>query len=455
MTAARELAAFSRAIEWSKLPDAVRERTAELILDFFGVALGGSRVDSSGAALKLLDEDSRQGPSVILGTNRRAVPDIAALLNGIAAHATELDDVTRESSLHPGAVVIPAALAVAEACDATVGEFASATVAGYEITIRVGNALGGAAAYRRGFHPTSVAGTFGAATSAALLLGLDEDGMTNALAIAGTMAAGSLEFVSDGSWTKRLNAGWAAHSGVIAAQMAAVGFTGPASALEGLHGTLRAYTDHPAPDRLLADLANPLLVMTVAVKPYACCRYNHGLIDAILAIREKEQFSLEDVTRIRLGVLTAGALLVADPIEKKRHPLTVVDAQFSAPYAAAVALVHGQAGMDQYSEAALSDRRLERLMIRTECFTSPDLDAAYPERWPANVEIDLVDGRLLEHRIEYALGEPENWISRHALVEKFHGLAGWHENGFMFANTFLEAGDSQRMRSLTEMIAGC
>lgn len=147
------------------------------------------------------------------------------------------------------------------------------------MTLRVGNAIGGAAAYRRGFHPTSVAGTFGAAVSAGLLLGLDEDRLTNAMGIAGTMAAGSLEYVSDGTWTKRLNAGWAAHSGVIAAQLAAAGFTGPASVLEGPNGALHAFTDEPSPDRLLADLGHEL-DHDRCRQALRNCRYNHGVIDA-------------------------------------------------------------------------------------------------------------------------------------------------------------------------------
>lgn len=453
MTAARELATFCRALEWSALSDTVRERTAELILDFFGVALGGSRLASSQSAAKLLYGPGRQGPSIVIGGNRRALPEMAALLNGTSAHGTELDDVTRESSLHPGVAVIPAALAIAESSDASVGEFALAMVAGYEVTLRVGNALGGAATYRRGFHPTSVAGTFGAAMSAGLLLGLDENGLTNAMGIAGTMAAGSLEFLSDGSWTKRLNAGWAAHSGVVAAQLAAAGFTGPATVFEGPYGTLRAYTDAPVHDRLLADLGDPVLLMTVAVKPYACCRYNHGLIDAVLALRQEEEFDPTDVRRIRLGVLKAGALLVAEPIDQKRRPRGVVEAQLSAPYAAAVALIHGRAGMEQYTDPAIADPRLEPLMARTECYTSPDLDAVYPRLWPASVEIELSDGRTLRRRIEYALGEPENWISREALLDKFNDLAGWHGWSLSFAERLLVAADSDSVLRLTEFLA--
>jgi 2-methylcitrate dehydratase PrpD len=163
--------------------------------------------------------------------------------------------------------------------------------------------------------------------------------------------------------------------------------------------------------------------MRVSIKPYACCRYNHGLIDCILRIARDNQFEPSDVEHIRLGVLSGGALLVADPIEQKRRPASTVDAQFSAPYAAAVALVYGTGGIDAYSPDKLHDPTVRDLMSRTTCFADPTLDAVYPQQWPAAAEIGLRDGRRLSTRIEFATGEPENPVRREALVEKFVSLA--------------------------------
>jgi 2-methylcitrate dehydratase PrpD len=398
-----------------------------------------------------------------------------------------MDDVTTESSLHPGAAVIPAALAVAEelaeraagaiatpsAGDArgasgpsskdvpppladTIGvRVLEAIAAGYEVTMRVGNALGAASAYSRGFHPTGVAGVFGAAVAAGKLRGLDADGLERAIGIAGTMASGSLEYLADGSWTKRLNPGWAAHAGIVAAGLAEAGFMGPATALDGEHGVLRGYTDAPDPERLtegLDELARAggaaagagsggeLQLMRVSIKPYGCCRYSHGLIDAVLALRREHfapggqgraaerkeigadaaaDLTLDDVERIRLGVLSGGWSLIAEGIERKRDPRNVVDAQFSAPYAAAVALVHGRAGLAEFTPGSMADPRVRALMSRMECFRDPSLDAEYPRRWPALVEIRLRDGRVLRKRIDHALGEPENPVPRDALVDRF------------------------------------
>jgi 2-methylcitrate dehydratase PrpD len=422
--AAVALAEFCSSLRWDDLPPAVRERAKELVLDLLGVAARGSGERSSAPVVAFVRETWPAGAATVIGAGFSTSSAWAALANGTAAHALELDDVTTESSLHPGVAVIPAALAVAEERDATPIAFLEAVIAGYEVTMRVGNALNPASAYQRGFHPTGVAGVFGAAMAAGRLLGLDTPALTRALGIAGTLASGSLEYLADGSFTKRLNAGWAAHAGVVAAGLARAGLTGPATVFEGRLGVLRAYTDDPAPERLLADLGQPLQILRVSIKPYACCRYNHGLIDCVLALRREHGIRPEDVAAIRLGVLSGGAVLVAEPIERKRAPTNVVDAQFSAPFAAAVALVHGAADLAQFSQNNVEDPSIRSLMARTECYQDPSLDAAYPARWPAAAEIRLKDGRTVATRIEYATGEPENPVPREKLIAKFVSLAG-------------------------------
>jgi 2-methylcitrate dehydratase PrpD len=422
-TAAASLADFCQHLRWHELPAEVQDRTRELLLDLLGVALAGSRQPSSPPAAQAALQLGGSGGASVIGSGRQTSAVFAALANGTAAHAVELDDVTTESSLHPGVAVIPAALALAEELEAAPTTLFEAIVAGYEVTMRVGNALNPASAYARGFHPTGVAGVFGATMAAGRLLGLDTEALTRALGIAGTMASGSLEYLADGAWTKRLNAGWAGHAGITAARLAQAGFTGPATVFEGRLGVLHAYTDEPLPDRLLADLGEPLQVLRVSIKPYACCRYNHGLIDGVLELTRTQAFAAEDVDRVRLGVLSGGALLVADPIEQKRTPQSVVDAQFSAPYAAATALVYGSGGIDAYTPDKLANPLVRTLMARTECYTDASLDSVYPRQWPSAVSISLKDGRTLSTRVEFATGEPENPVRREALVSKFVGLA--------------------------------
>lgn len=491
------LARFCADLTLERIPAAARERTAELVLDLLGVAVRGSAAPSSQAVLEFV-RTQPPGEATVLGRLERGVsaegtdgirtnsvvnatnsvgsaspsakkPPLqtsaawAALANGASAHAIEMDDVTTESSLHPGAAVIPAALAVAEEIatrERALGTTAApggpsqrktgrdgdgpplgarvieAVVAGYEVTMRVGNALGAASSYERGFHPTGVAGVFGAAVAAGKLMRLDADGLARAMGIAGTMASGSLSYLDDGSWTKRLNPGWAAHGGVVAAGLASVGFTGPATALDGPHGLLRGYTDAPDPDRLTEGLGKDALqVMRVSLKPYGCCRYSHGLIDAMLALRaehfappDRKGLPLTDIEQIRLGVLSGGWPLIAEGIERKRDPRNTVDAQFSAPYAAAVALSRGRAGMREFEidsrdpstgDQVMGDSTIRGLMAKTECYRDPSLDAEYPKSWPAAVEIRLRNGRVLRQRVAHALGEPESPVKREALVERF------------------------------------
>ncbi|HEV8468494.1 MAG TPA: MmgE/PrpD family protein, partial [Candidatus Limnocylindria bacterium] len=215
----------------------------------------------------------------------------------------------------------------------------------------------------------------------------------------------------------------AAHSGIVAAHLASEGFTAPASALEGPHGLLRGYTDEPRPELLTRDLGRSFAIMSVSIKPYACCRYNHGLIDGVLELRRAHRLRAEDVERISLGMLSGGALLVAEPIDEKRAPRNIVDAQFSAPFAAAVALAHGSAGIDEYTQANVDDPVIRALMLRTDCHRDADLDATYPDHWPATVEVRLQDGRELSVRIPDPSGEPANPISRQQLRAKFASLA--------------------------------
>jgi 2-methylcitrate dehydratase PrpD len=421
-TAAETLADFCAGLRWNALEPAVQQRTRELLLDLVGVALAGARQPSSPPAAQAALALGGSGRADVIGTSARTGAAWAALANGTAAHAVELDDVTTESSLHPGVAVMPAAIALAQELRAEPVRLMEAIVAGYEVTMRVGNALNPASAYARGFHPTGVAGVFGAAMAAAHLLELAVDRRSLALGIAGTMASGSLEYLSDGAWTKRLNAGWAGHAGITAARLAQAGFNGPRSVFEGRLGVLHAYSDAALPARLVERLGDPLQVMLVSIKPYACCRYNHGLIDCMLALRARVS-DVSEVQEIRLGVLSGGALLVADPIEQKRSPRGVVDAQFSAPYAACAALVFGSGGIDVYSPSCMEDPRLRALLPKVTCYRDQSLDRQYPQRWPAEASILMRSGEVLTHRVEFATGEPENPVSLEALRAKFIALA--------------------------------
>jgi len=421
-TITEQLTAFCAGLRLDGTPPAVIDKAKELLLDYLGVAYRGMQVESSQAALRAVRALSGAGQATVVGEEGGAPAAWAALANGTGAHALEMDDVTSKSSLHPGVAVFPAVLALAEELGSTAEEVLVAAIAGYEVMMRVGNALNPASAYRRGFHPTGVAGAFGATMAAGRLLGLGERESVSALGIAGTTAAGSLEYLTDGAWTKRLNAGWAAHCGIVAARLAAEGFTGPASSIEGPLGLLRGHSDEPWLAEATAHLGESFELLDVSIKPYACCRYNHGLIDCVLRLAREHRLRPDDVEAIELGVLSGGFPLVADPIERKRNPVNVVDAQFSAPFAAAIALVRGSAGLRDYTQANVDDPVVRSVMAKVRCYTDPALDDSYPEQWPAAVSIRLVNGQRLDARESHPLGEPENPVSRAALVQKFREM---------------------------------
>src|SRR6266567_9120437 len=250
-----ELASFCATLRGEDIPENVRERVRYLLLDNLTVTLRGSLLPSSLAVYEMLQamgpgSTNDSNTATIFGRQERAEAAWAALANGIAAHGLEMDDVENRSSLHPGVVVFPAALALAEQLGAAVSDFYAAVVVGYEVTLRVGAALNPAAAYERGFHPTAICGTLGAAAASARLLRLAPQQTNMALGIAGSMAAGSMAYLHDGAWTKRLHPGWASHAGIMAARLAAAGFSGPSAILASRYGFLSAYSPASDVDKL-------------------------------------------------------------------------------------------------------------------------------------------------------------------------------------------------------------
>jgi 2-methylcitrate dehydratase PrpD len=410
-------------LNYDSLSAAEIDRVRYLFLDYLGVAARGSLYDSSKppqSLARILGNDS--AGAVVIGTNLRTSPQLAALANGTAAHAPELDDVVNEASLHPGVVVMSAALAAGHLSDGSVRSFIEAVVVGYEACVRVALSLNPSAPYDRGFHPTGTCGTMGAAVAAAKVLKLDPNQTANALGIAGSQAAGSMEFLADGSHTKRFNAGWAAQSGVVAAILARDGFTGPRTILEGKHGFLHAYAARSNPDRLLSDWAKPYHIIKTSIKPYSCCRYKQGAIDCILKIMRENRLQPSDVEKATIGILSAGFPLIAEPMHLKQNPKSVVDAQFSMPFGAAVAILYGKAALDEYTLDNIQSNRVIALMQKISCVKDKRLDEQFPKKWPAWASVLTTKGQTHTAAVDYPKGDPENPLTWNELIEKFNGL---------------------------------
>jgi 2-methylcitrate dehydratase PrpD len=420
----RTLVSYSHALKSGDLTGEVVERAKYLLLDYLGVAIVGSLGESSQPIYWMLVRSVSHGPCTVIGTASQTSPESAALANGTASHSVELDDTHQAGSIHPGVVMFSTAIALSEIQpDIDLGQFVAAIVAGYEVAARLAMALQPKFHYELGFHPTSTCGVFGAAVTAAKLLRLSEEQMLSAVGIAGSMAAGSLEFLADGTWTKRLHPGLAAQNGILAAKLAAEGFHGPATILEGRDGFLWSYSRKSKPELVVQDLGKDFEILRTSIKPHACCRYMQSPIDGLIELATEHDIHPEQVERIEVAVLEAGWPLVCEPRRRKYSPSNVVDAQFSMPYGAAVAISDRAAGLDQFTGEKLHSLQIKNLMDTVVLQKDSNLERNFPAEWPARVSVHLTNGNHFEKYIRFPKGDPENPLTWQELSAKFHSLA--------------------------------
>jgi 2-methylcitrate dehydratase PrpD len=421
----RELGDFLHGLGHENLPAEVLDRARYFLMDYLAVAIRGSLEESSKAVQRMIQRIGADGCATLIGTQMRTIPGFAAMANGAAAHGIEQDDTHSGGSIHLGATMYSAALALAETMpDTPMDAFLTAVVAGYEATARIAMAVQPKEHYALGFHPTPTCGVFGAAITAAKLLGLTAEQTLAAVGIAGSMAAGSMEFLAEGAWTKRIHPGLAAQNGIHAALLAAEGYSGPLHIVEGRDGFLHGYSRNPVAERLTADLGESFEILHTAVKPHACCRYMQGPIDAILAIMRENDLHSGQIQRIEVSVLEAGWGIVADPRDKKYNPESVVDAQFSMPFGAAVAAIDGAAGLDQFTLEKTRSPKIRELMGKVALVKDARIEETFPKEWPARVVILLDNGQHYEKFIRYPKGDPENPLTWHEMTAKFRSLAG-------------------------------
>src|SRR5262252_4496720 len=418
----QQLAEFVVSTSLSHMPDEVVDRAKYFVLDYLGVALRGSLVDSSVAMRAFVDHFAPPGHATIIGCDHGAHPAYAALTNGAAAHCIEMDDTHQEGSIHLGAPVLSALIAASEMQPVGGEEFLTAVVLGYEVAARLAMAVGPEAHYRRGFHPTGTCGTFGAAAAVARLWGLEARALARALGIAGSQAAGSMEFLATGAWTKRFHPGWAAHNGLIAAALARQGFTGPETIIEGTAGFAQAYSQAPRSERVTQGLGTSFAILATAVKPHACCRYMQASIDAILELVRTHNIAADDVAQVILGILDTAFPIICEPVVIKYVLRSVVDAQFSMPFGAAVALLFRRASLAEFTPEMVVAPHVRALMQRVSHARDPELEQHFPREWPAWASIELHDGRTVSATVRYPKGDPQHPLSWDELLAKYREL---------------------------------
>ena len=416
--ATRAVAEFVAGLRPESIPPGVAAALRLLALDTMGAALAGRHLPWSRAirawAIAASPGAAPRGRARVWGEADAVLRAAdAALVNGAASHAFELDDY-HNAKLHPGAVVVPAALALGEALDADGGRVLTAIAAGYEVMIRTSLALGPAAARGRGWHLTAVCGTFGAAAVGAVLLGLDAERTAWALGLAGTQSGGLFAFTSDGTDSKRLHPGRAAQSGIMAAELAALGLSGPTVVYEaGDGGFLRAFVDAPRPELLTEGLGRRWHAAETSFKPHACCGSLHAHVDAAIALRPRWNGG-----RVRVGM----AELVGLQCGYDYRPGSALNAQMSARYCVAAALLDGMALPAQFADRRIADPGITRLAQAIELVHDPEHDRLYPGRFLGWTEVETATG-MERCAVLDPSGSPENPAMEESLRRKFALLA--------------------------------
>jgi 2-methylcitrate dehydratase PrpD len=419
-TVAARFAAWAEAFRREPLAPEILHHAKRAVIDLHAAMISGAVVPPATLLEKALAEELDRGEAR-LALGRKATVRAAALVNGTAAHTTEVDDIFRDAIFHPGAPTIAAALALAQSLGASGAQFLRAVVVGYEISTRIGAAMG--RAHYRYWHNTGTIGSFGACAAAAELLGLDAARFAHALATATTFAAGLQQAFRMDSMSKPLHAGRAAEAGITAALAAREGVTGSLDVLEGEAGFGRAMgydgaAATPDWDEALATLGRAFHITRMTFKNHACCGHTFAAIDGALALQAKMGLAAKDIGRVRVGTYKA-ALDVAGYDD----PRTAAEGRFSLKYVVASALTHGSVRLAAFEPARLQDRATRDLMRRVEVVVDPQLDAAFPAQRAARVAIEARDGRREEHLQPTRIGDPDSPLSDTQLDAKYRELA--------------------------------
>jgi 2-methylcitrate dehydratase PrpD len=416
MAVARRLADFTAALRFGDLPPDVIASACLRTLDTIGIALAAAVGETAPSILGALDGWGAAGECVVIGAKRTTAMPLAILANGALAHSLDFDDTHAASITHASAVVVPVALAVGESAGVDGRLLITAMVAGYEAITRLGMAAPGAF-HERGWHATGVCGPFAAALVAGRIEGLDTDRLTAALGIAGSFASGLLEYLADGSWVKRVHAGWAGHAGAVATALARGGFTGPASVLDGRFGFYRTFLDAEPDLTGFATLGEVWETPGIGFKPYPCCHYNHAYLDCVLQLRRAHALTPDEVESVECRVPSGQVPIVCEPRASKLRPRSTYDAQFSLPYSVASALLDGHVGLDTYTPERLDEPR--RLALAQRVGHVVDPDSTFPRGFPGWVRVRLRDGRLLEARTPDGRGGLTCPLPPEAIIDKF------------------------------------
>lgn len=412
-----QFAAFLSTLQLAAIPPRVVERAKDLVLDHLGVALHSANLPWTVIVSDYAKAAGDNAESTLYGHSQRVGRRVAALANGTAAHGIELDDTHDASFSHPGTVVIPAALAVAEARKSSGRDFLTAVVAGYEAQCRVGAAA--SAAMSHGFHGTAVAGVFGATAATARLLNMSAAQLESAFGLAVSMASGVMQFTEDpeGNMVKRLHGGLPSQNGILAAELAAAGMRGPRAGIDGRYGFVRMFARTDDASRVTRGLGESWEIDQISVKLYACCRMFHAFVDAIRECRADSGVRTEDIVSAEI----VGPQLLLEGRMQYR-PQSVMSAQYSLPYAVAATMLLDPQDPQSFSEGVMTRPDMLAMMDKVTASADPELDRLLPAKYPGGVRFKLTDGRNVARTLHDSVGTPERPLDRAGITTKFRTL---------------------------------
>jgi len=400
------------------LPDAVRAKCEATLIDVIGLCLAARREDYVQSALTGWDDD---GSCTAIGHARTLSAAGAAFVNGTAAHGEDFDDTFEGGPVHAGAVIVPAVLAACERHGLDGKAAFKATAVGIETMCRL-STVAPTKAHKAGFHPTAIFGAVGAAAAVTVALGLSKKQTVDALGIVGSMASGIIEYLAEGTWTKRMHAGWAAQSGYRAALLARAGFEGPRTVFEGVHGLFHGFANTVEGDygALTGDFGTRWVTETLAFKPYPCGTMTHPYIDCArrLGARLKAQnLGEQDVIEMVCDVGEGTVHRLWEPLAAKQRPNNGYAGKFSTPYCVAAGFVRGNVGLSDFTDAAVNDPAVLALAGKVRYRIDPG--NPYPRNFTGHIRATLRDDGVVEERQPHMRGGAHEPLTRPDIEAKF------------------------------------
>ncbi len=422
---AERIGQWAAALDPAALPADVRSICHRLLLDVTGLCVAARETDY---VLATLASAEGEGRSTAIGHARTLTSYDAALVNGTAAHGEDFDDTFEGGPVHAGAVVVPALLAVAEERRLSGHDVLKGLAVGVEILCR-GSLVAPQAIHKAGFHPTAVLGALAATAAVGGAIGLSGAAIARALGTSGSMASGIIEYLADGSWTKRLHAGLAAQAGIRAARLAEAGFVGPVTVLEGSHGFYKAFAPSRKPDfaPLVDGLGETWVTATLAFKPYACGTMTQPFVDCALALAG-QGVAAEDIAEIVCEVGEGTVHRLWEPLDLKRRVPNGYAGKFSTPYCIAVGFLDGKAGLEQFTDERTQDPRVREIAAKVGYVINPD--DPYPRNFTGHIRARLKDGTTREVRRGHMRGGQHEPLTDADIRQKYLDNArfgGWPE----------------------------